>query len=495
MLPSLHEFIRILPEGILLLTALGLILYAAFSKTDNKPWEQTTRAMFVAIGGLVAALMVTILTRGAPEVIMHAMLSADPFVTYAKGFILVASILAFLMILPHVDRFGIARVELPALLLFAILGMLVMVSCQDLMSLFLGLEMQSLAIYVVAAFARDDQRSNEAAMKYFVLGALSSAVLLYGISLVYGYAGTTNFDALYDTFREQMEGPVNLGLQFGVILMLCGMAFKVSAVPFHMWTPDVYDGLPTPTTAFFAAVPKLAAVLMVYRLIFGPLEPLASILVQPLTILALASAFFGGVAGVYQTYIKRLMAYSSISHVGFILLGLVAHNEMGVQGALFYLAAYFAMTAAFFVCILCLKRDGRNIEKIADLKGLNQEHPLLSAVISLLLFSMAGIPPLAGFFAKFYVILSLVESGHFVTACLAIGSSVVAAFFYIRIVKVIYFDKKAAIETDMTVFQHVRLSSGRLVLIVCLAALALMSVVPEKFLNKTYAPTAHILHT
>ena len=317
----------------------------------------------------------------------------------------------------------------------------------------------------------------------------------YRISLLYGYAGTTNFDGLYDAFRAQGEGSVNLGLQFGVILVLCGMAFKVSAVPFHMWTPDVYEGLPTPTTAFFASVPKLAAVLMVYRLILGPLKPLAEVLSQPLIILALASAFLGGIGGVYQTHIKRLMAYSSISHVGFILLGLVTHKEMGVQGALFYLVAYFAMTAAFFVCILSLKREGRNIEQIADLKGLNQEHPLLSAIISLLLFSMAGIPPLAGFFAKFYVILSLVEAGYFVTACLAIGSSVVAAFFYIRIVKVMYFDKKTVMDTELIVFQHLRLSSSRLVLVLCLAALALMSVVPEKFLKKTYGPTTHLLHT
>ena len=493
MFPTLHEFMIILPECILMLTALGLIIYTAFTKPLNAS-VHATQGMVTAVVAFFLAGLVTLAMKNETGVVLHALLSSDPYVVYAKVFILIAGMVTLVMMMPHLERYGLARIELPILILFATIGMLIMVSSQDLMSLFLGLELQSLSIYIIAAFAKEDIRANEAAMKYFVLGALSSAILLYGFSLLYGYAGTTNFDALFDSLRLQVGAPVNFGLQFGAILVLCGLAFKVSAVPFHMWTPDVYDGVPMPITAFFSALPKLAAVLVMYRFVLGPLAPLASILAGPLTILALASCFFASVAGVYQVQIKRLMAYSSISHVGFILLGLIAHNGSGVQGALLYLVIYFFMTIALFTCLLCLKREGRSIQLISDLKGLNHEHPLMSSVIALLLFSMAGIPPLAGFFAKFYVILSLVEAGHFIIASLAIVTSVVAAFFYIRIVKIMYFDKSTAIEMQSPVFQHMRIPSARFILILSLAVLLAASLAPDVFLKKTYTSASHLLH-
>ena len=493
MTPGFHEFMCILPECILIFSALSLIIYSAFTKADHVSLH-ATQAVGVAIMACALAAISTLLTKGGDAVVFHAMLSTDPYVTFSKAFVLFAAIVTLVMLLPHLERASLLKPEFPILILFAVVGMLIMVSSQDLMSLFLGVELQSLSIYVMTAFAKDDMRSNEAAMKYFVLGSLSSAVLLYGFSLIYGYLGSTNFDAIFDALRQHKDMPISLGLQFAAVLILSGLAFKISAVPFHMWTPDVYEGIPMPLTGFFAALPKLAAVLMVYRLILGPFAPLATTFSGPLIILSIASCFFGSIAGVYQAQLKRLVAYSSISHVGFILLGLIAHSTIGVQGALFYLGVYFLMTIALFTCLLCLKREGRSVQSIADLRGLNQEHPLMAAVIALILFSMAGIPPLAGFFGKFYVILSLVESGSIVTASLAITSSVIAAFFYIRIVKVMYFDTPSEEEVDGKIFQHVRLSSGRLILGFCLATLLLMSIAPERFIQKTSHAANHLLH-
>jgi NADH-quinone oxidoreductase subunit N len=325
--------------------------------------------------------------------------------------------------------------------------MMIMASASDFITLYLGMELQSLALYVLAAFDRDNLRSTEAGLKYFVLGALSSGMMLYGISLIYGFAGATGFAKVAMVLQS---GGVSIGLVFGIVFLISGLAFKVSAVPFHMWTPDVYEGAPTPITAFFAASPKIAAMALFVRAMVEALPGALDQWRQIVVFIAILSMALGSVAAIGQNNIKRLMAYSSIANMGFILVGLAAGTPEGVQGVLIYLAIYLVTNIGVFACILGMRRGEHLVENISDLAGLAQTRPGYAFVFAMLMFSLAGIPPLAGFFAKFYVFLAAVKAGLYPLAVIGFLTSVVGAYYYVRIVKIIYFDEPApAFEHDM----------------------------------------------
>jgi NADH-quinone oxidoreductase subunit N len=316
---------------------------------------------------------------------------------------------------------------------------MVMISANDLITLYVGLELQNLALYVVASFNRDSVRSSEAGLKYFVLGALSSGMLLYGASLVYGFADTTAFDDLTKLLTG--GAPVETGILIGLVFVIVGLAFKVSAVPFHMWTPDVYEGAPTPVSAFFAVAPKLAALALFIRFVIVPFGPLIGEWRQVIIFLSIASMVLGAVAAVAQENIKRLMAYSSIGHVGYALIGLAAGTADGIRGVLVYLAIYLVMTVGSWAVILCMSRRGRMLEGISDLAGLSQSQPGLALALAIFMFALSGIPPTAGFFAKFYVFLAAINAQLAGLAVIGVVTSVVSAFYYLRVVKVMYFDE------------------------------------------------------
>ena len=331
-----------------------------------------------------------------------------------------------------------ARFEFPILISLATLGMMAMVSANDMLSLYLGLELQSLALYVVAAIRRDTVRSTESGLKYFILGSIASGILLYGMSMVYGFTGTTNFTVLGDTL---VGGELPLGALVGLAFIFAGLCFKVSAVPFHMWTPDVYEGAPTPVTSFFAVAPKIAGLALFIRVAMGPFGGAVEDWQQIIVLIAILSMALGSFATLRQENIKRLMAYSSIGHVGFALVGLAAGTQDGVTGILVYLGIYLVMNLGTFAVILCMRRNDRMAEEITDLAGLAKTKPLMAAITAILMFSMAGIPPLAGFFGKFYVFKAAVDAGLVTLAVIGLVTSVVSAYYYLRIIKVMYFDE------------------------------------------------------
>jgi NADH-quinone oxidoreductase subunit N len=336
--------------------------------------------------------------------------------------------------------------------------MLVMVSANDLMSLYIGLELLSLSLYVIAAFNRDNERSAEAGLKYFVLGALASGLLLYGSSLVYGFAGTTNFDRLADAL---VGGQVSTGVVVGLVFVLAGLAFKISAVPFHMWTPDVYEGAPTPVTAFFASAPKVAAVALMLRVLVGPFGDLVGQWQQVIWVTSVGSMILGAFAAIGQNNIKRLMAYSSIGHVGYALIGLAVASGTGLRGVLVYMAIYLVMNIGTFAVLVAMRRQGRALERIEDLAGLGRTDPGMALWMAVFMFSMAGIPPLAGFFGKLYVFLAAVQGGYWVLAVVGVLTSVVSAYYYLRVVKVMYFDEGAgALDRRPTSLSVVMVGTG-----------------------------------
>ncbi len=364
----------------------------------------------------------------------------DGFSRFVKILILGGSAATLLLSFDYLRRAKLLTYEFPVLVLLATTGMMMMVSANDLIALYLGLELQSLALYVLAAIRRDDVRSSEAGLKYFVLGALSSGMLLYGASILYGVTGTTSFAGLAAAAQVPGAG-ANFGLIVGLVFLLVGLAFKVSAVPFHMWTPDVYEGAPTPVTAFFAAAPKLAALALLARVLYGAFPGMEAQWRQIVIFLAIASMLLGAFAAIGQTNIKRLMAYSSIGHVGFALVGVAAADEAGLQGLLIYLAIYLVMTLGSFACILTMRREGGMVEDISELGGFAETNLGVAFVLAMLLFSLAGVPPLAGFFAKWYVFAPAVKAGLYPLAIIGVLSSVVGAFYYLRIVKVMFFDE------------------------------------------------------
>ena len=435
-----EDSLRLVPELFLAGAIIFLLMYGVFSG-DSK----TRSVGILAFFSLAAVAFLVFRMPGGAGNAFADQFQSDSFTRYAKLLVLLGSGSCMLLSLRFVERNGMARFEFPVLFLFATLGMMMMVSANDLMSLYMGLELQSLALYVVAAFKRDTLRSTEAGLKYFVLGALSSGMLLYGISLVYGFVGTTNFDQLYGTIATLRESSAGLpvGLVIGLVFVAAGLAFKVSAVPFHMWTPDVYEGAPTIVTAFFATAPKIAALALFIRVMSEPFHALTDQWQQILVFVSLASMILGAFAALSQSNIKRLMAYSSIGHVGYALVGLAAGTQAGVEAVIIYITIYLIMNIGTFACILCMRRDGRMVEGISDLAGLSKSQPMMALALCIFMFSMAGIPPLLGFWGKWYVFAAALDAGLTMLVVIGVLTSVVGAFYYIRIIKIMYFDEAA----------------------------------------------------
>ena len=366
---------------------------------------------------------------------------SDPFSAFNQILIISGASLSLILSLEWNCAQGIARFEFPVLMLFSTVGMMIMAGAANLMTLYLGLELMSLALYVLAAFARDDLRSSEAGLKYFVLSCLSSGLLLYGISLVYGFSGTMDLASLHDLLlKPESASP---GLVVGIVFVLVGLAFKVSAVPFHMWTPDVYEGAPTSVTVFFATAPKVAAMALLLRVMGTSFASLVGAWQLLVVIVSIASMLLGSFAAIGQTSIKRLMAYSSIGHMGYALIGLAAGTAEGVRGTLVYMVIYVFMTGGTLGCIMAMRRKGKAVEQISDLSGLAANDPALALAMAVFMFSLAGIPLMSGFFAKLYIFLASIQAGLLALAIIGVLTSVVGAFYYIRIVKVMYFDAAA----------------------------------------------------
>ncbi len=426
-----------LPEILLACAAMALLMVGVFRKG-----ETTGFISALSLLALVGALVLVMATTDGRTLAFADMYVSDPFSRFVKGLVLLASALTIVMSLGYIKAERMDRFEFPILILLATLGMGMMISANDLISLYMGIELQSLALYVLAAFKRDSLRATEAGLKYFVLGALSSGLLLYGCSLIYGFTGTTNFDALAELAAND-NGRASLGLIVGIVFLTAGLAFKVSAVPFHMWTPDVYEGAPTPVTAFFAVAPKIAALALFVRVMLGAFPDMSHDWGQIIYFLSIASMVLGAFAAIGQTNIKRLMAYSSIGHMGFALIGLAAGTVEGVQGILIYAAIYLAMNVGAFACILSMRRESGMTENIEDLAGLSRSQPLLAAALAIFMFSLAGIPLLAGFFAKLYIFIAAIHAGMYTLAVIGVLASVVGAYYYVRIVKIMYFDEPA----------------------------------------------------
>jgi NADH-quinone oxidoreductase subunit N len=428
----------VLPELILALGAIVLLMIGVFSPNAEAAGRTVS---WLAIAVLVAAAIAIFSQSGASSIFNDAFVS-DGFTRFLKIVILVGAALTLLMTFDNFGRAKLLLFEYPVLILLATLGMLMMVSANDLIALYLGLELQSLALYVIAAFNRDDVRSSEAGLKYFVLGALSSGMLLYGASMLYGVTGSTSY-ATIAAVAKIPEMATNIGLTFGLVFVLVGLAFKIAAVPFHMWTPDVYQGAPTPVTAFFAGAPKIAAMALLLRFTQAALPGIAPEWQQIVIFLSIASMVLGAFAAIGQNNIKRLLAYSSIGHVGFALLGLAANSTEGTTGVLIYLAIYVAMTLGAFACVLSMRRGDSYVENISDLSGLARTDLTFATILALLMFSLAGIPPLAGFWAKWYVFLPAIKAGLYPLSVIGVVSSVIGAYYYLRIVKVMFFDEPA----------------------------------------------------
>lgn len=424
------------PEIFLAISSMLLLIFGVFRGDKSA----RTVSWLAVLALIVCGIILTSVQDGR-MVTFGGQFVVDDFAHFMKWLVLIGSALAIVMAIRFNEQAGIAKFEYPVLIVFASIGMLMMVSANDLISLYIGLELQSLSLYVVASFRRDSRRSSEAGLKYFVLGALSSGMLLYGASLIYGFAGTTSFDGLATLFKGLGgEGP-SVGLVVGLVFVISGLAFKVSAVPFHMWVPDVYQGAPTPVTAFFAVAPKIAAIALFVRVLMGPFGVMIGDWQQVVIVLSIASMALGAFAAIRQTNIKRLMAYSSIGHVGYALIGLAAGTEAGVRGVLVYMAIYLVMNVGTFCCILAMRRTGRMVEGIDDLAGLARTHPLVAMAMAAMMFSMAGIPPLAGFFGKFYIFVAAIDAGLITLAVIGVLTSVVGAFYYLRIIKIMYFEE------------------------------------------------------
>jgi NADH-quinone oxidoreductase subunit N len=433
----LPDLLPALPEMFLVCAAMALLMVGAFRG------EGSTRLVsWLAVAALIVDIVLVINTGTERRVAMNGLFITDGFSVFMKTLVLIGSAASIVMAMAYNEREKIARFEFPVLILLATTGMLMMISANDLISLYIGLELQSLALYVVAAFKRDTATSSEAGLKYFVLGALSSGMLLYGCSLIYGFSGTTSFEQLAASFGS---GEYSIGIIIGIVFVSVGLAFKCSAVPFHMWTPDVYEGAPTPVTAFFSVAPKIAAIALFIRFLIEPFGGLAGEWRQIIQFIAIASMLLGAFAAINQRNIKRLMAYSSIGHVGYALIGLAAGTADGVRGVLIYMAIYLAMNLGTFAVLLCMRRNGKMVEAIDDLAGLSKTQPGLAAALFIFMFSMAGIPPLAGFLSKLYVFMAAIDAGLYTLAVIGVVTSVVGAYYYLRIVKLMYFDESTGV--------------------------------------------------
>ena len=421
-----------MPELIVAVGALALLMVGVFS---GERANSTVTGLAVAL--LIAAGAWMLVFGHDGQAFGKAFVS-DPFARFMKLLTLIGSVVTLIMSVGFAKAEKFDKFEYPVLVMLATLGMLLMISANDMLALYLGLELQSLALYVIAAINRENVRSTEAGLKYFVLGALSSGMLLYGISLVYGYTGHTSFEAIAAALSG---GERQLGLVFGLVFVLAGLCFKISAVPFHMWTPDVYEGAPTPVTAFFAAAPKMAAMALIVRVTMGAFEPIGLDWQQIIVFISIASMVLGAFAAIGQRNIKRLMAYSSIGHMGYALVGLAANSEAGVRGVVIYMLIYLVMTLGTFAFILAMRRKDGNVEQISDLAGLSNTNPMMATILTILMFSLAGIPPLAGFWGKWYVFLAAINANLYALAVIGVLASVVGAYYYLRIIKIMWFDE------------------------------------------------------
>ena len=424
-----------LPEIYLAIAGMVLLVAGVFRGNDG-----TRLICWGVMGSFAIAAMFLLGLDWDDTVAFNGMFVLDRFAGFMKLFVLVGLITAMSISVRYLYQENIARFEYPLLVLFAGLGMMIMISANNLLSMYMGLELQSLALYVLAAFQRNHGRAAEAGIKYFVLGALASGMLLFGSSLIYGFTGTVNFDLIASTISETGATP---GLIVGLVFVLVGIAFKISAVPFHMWTPDVYEGAPGSVTALFAMVPKLAAMALLMRFLFGPFGGMVAEWQQIIWFMAVASMTLGAFAAIAQNNIKRLMAYSSIGNMGYALIGIAAATPEGAAAVTVYLVLYMIMTAGVFSIILFMRRDGVAVETVDDLAGLSRTSPLIAYAMAILMFSMSGIPPMAGFFGKLLVFKAAVSSGLFVLAVIGVLTSVVAAYYYLRIIKVMFFDEPA----------------------------------------------------
>ena len=423
----------ILPEVFISISIMFLLILGVFKKNSTKLTFNLSLIIF---------LITTIITINETFSVSRVTLFNESVVidymsTLMKLITLLAGFLVLLISSSYLKSFKLYNIEYPILILSSVLGMMIMISSNDLIVFYMGLELQSLALYVLASFNRDQLKSSEAGLKYFVLSALSSGLLLYGCSLIYGFSGSTNFDIISNQLNSE-----EYVLTFGIVFVLVGLAFKISAVPFHMWAPDVYEGSPTTVTLFFTMVPKIAALTVFIRFLYVPFVNLFDQWQMIIIFLSIASMLFGAIAAIGQTNIKRLIAYSSIGHIGYTLAGLATGSNEGIQSSIIYISIYIIMNLALFSCLLMLRRKDQYYEDIDDLSGLSKNHPLISLCLLVILFSLAGIPPLAGFFAKFYIFKAVLGQSMYFLAIVGLLSTVIAAFYYLRIIKIIYFDKE-----------------------------------------------------
>ena len=444
------------PEIFISLSIMFLLILGVFKKNSASVIHYLSIS-FLLIAG--------ILILNNPQNVKILLFNNSYVIDNLSSFMKILTILGGAIILSISKKFlklsKIFLIEFPILLLSSILGMMVMISSNDLMVFYIGLELQSLALYVLASFNRDKLKSSEAGLKYFVLSALSSGLLLYGCSLIYGFSGSTNFNIISETINSS-----DYGLTFGIIFILVGLSFKIAAVPFHMWAPDVYEGSPTPVTLFFSVVPKIAALTVFIRFLYVPFINMMDQWQIILVFLSIASMIFGAVAAIGQNNLKRLIAYSSIGHIGYALAGLSVGTNEGIQSSIVYISIYIVMNLGLFSCLFMMKRNNEYFEKIEDLSGLSKNHPILSLSLLVILFSLAGIPPLAGFFTKFYIFKSVIEQSMYFLAIVGLLSTVVAAFYYLKIIKVIYFEKqKEKYDTDHSVWLKISLTFSTLLVL------------------------------
>ena len=421
----------IIPEIFISLSVMFLLILGVFKKNS---FELIHNLSIIVL--LITGVIVFNETLDIEKILLF---NGSVVIDYLSSFMKIITLLAAFIVLAisknYLDNFKISKIEYPILILCSVLGMMVMISSNDLIVFYMGLELQSLALYVLATFNRNNLKSSEAGLKYFVLSALSSGLLLYGCSLIYGFSGSTNFEIIASQLNSD-----EYALTFGIVFILVGLAFKISAVPFHMWAPDVYEGSPTTVTLFFTMVPKIAALTVFIRFLYVPFLELIDQWQMILVFLSIASMLFGAIAAIGQKNIKRLIAYSSIGHIGYALAGVASASNDGIQSSVIYLTIYIVMNLGLFSCLLMLRRNDNYYESIDDLSGLSKNHPILSFSLLVILFSLAGIPPLAGFFAKFYIFKAVIEQSMYFLAIVGLLSTVIAAFYYLRIIKIIYFD-------------------------------------------------------
>jgi NADH-quinone oxidoreductase subunit N len=433
--------IILFPEIILTILTIFLLLIGLFQKENS-----FINICNLSVFALILVLILVISNQELNLLSYKYFFTNSSFIQFFKCLIILGSLASIVISKNYFVNSKLSRFEIPILILFSSIGMMVLISSNDLISMYLGIELQSLALYVVAAIKRDSLKSSESGVKYFVLGALSSGILLYGCSLIYGFSGSTNFLEIQNNLSSLDN--LNLGLIFGLVFVLAGLAFKVSAVPFHMWTPDVYEGAPTSITAFFAIVPKVSGVALIYRFCLEPFGDFYSEWNQIIIFLSISSMFVGAIAAISQSSIKRLLAYSSIGHIGYILIGLAAANIAGIKGIIIYMSIYMVMNIAVFAILLSVKINDNYIEKVIELSGLSKKKPLVALGLGIPMLSMAGIPPFAGFFGKFYIFVAALEADLILLAVMGVVSSVISAFYYLRIIKIMYFD-----EVDESNFQ------------------------------------------